>query len=194
MISPRQVIRLVEMADRVAARLCRRARSSHLALEDIRQELLLDVLARLPKHDPSLGSVEIFVAICLRHRSARMALNLRRDGIANHPVSLDEPFPGQDLVLVDTISEEQGYSAWIGQPTNRLSQLEHRLDLDRALSALPADALPVCATLLMEQSTSVPRTGLSRTTLHRRKHELRCQLLAAGISGPVEQTAQPVGI
>ena len=168
-------------ADRAAGRFCRQHAGPLLEQDDVRQDLLLDLLTRLRSFDLARSSLATFATICFQHRAARLSETIRRDQRARHPAALDAPLPGQpELKLLDTIAESDGYGAWIGQPVDRQSEHEHRLDLDRALSAMSPDVVPLCAAILRPGRTQTG-VGLSRTTIHRRLRELRCQLLAAGI-------------
>lgn len=182
------------MAGRTAMRICRRVRSHLLEWEDVRQELLLDLWSRLEAFDLQRGPAGPFVSMCFRHRSARLVRNARRELQARHPLPLDAPAEvGGTEELVDTLSEADGYAAWTGQPTDQFGQLERQLDLDRALSGLSWESLTICAALIMSDTDPADAAGMSRTTLHRRVHDLRCRLLAAGVGGAVEQIAHSVG-
>ncbi len=175
---------LVDQADHAAARFCRRQAGPLVEQDDVRQDLLLDLLTRLDRFDPARGSLPFFAAVCFNHRSARLGVAAGRDRQARRAVALDAPLPGSDgLTVLDTLSDSDGYSAWIGQPTDGIADLVGRLDFDRAVSALPGDALPICAALMRDDPDPAAGAGLPRTTFYRRVHELRCQLLAAGIDG-----------
>lgn len=170
-------------ADRAAARFGREHAGSMLEQDDVRQDLLLDLLTRLRSFDPTRSSLSTFAAICFQHRTTRLGVVARRDHRSRHPAALDAALPGRiGLTLLDTIAENDGYAAWTGQPTDGVAQRERDLDLDRALSALGPEVVPLCAALL-EGGRGRARAGLSRITIHRRVQELRCQLLAAGIGG-----------
>ena len=184
---------ILRNADRAAGRFCLKHGGPLLEQEDVRQDLLLDLLIRLKAFDPARSSLAFFAAICFRHRSARMAGAARRDRLARHPVALDAPLPGSEsLSLKDVIAEADGYGAWIGQPVNGVIEIEEQLDLDRILTTLPADAVPLCAVLMGDESDSAGVAGVSRTTLHRHVVELRCRMLAGGAT-PRRGTNRRVG-
>mgnify|MGYP001451786420 FL=1 len=84
------------IAEREARRVCRIARLPAQEREDIRQDLLLDLLTRLPAFDPARGSLEAFATVCFRHRGIRLAARIRRERDGRHPASLDEPIAGAD--------------------------------------------------------------------------------------------------
>lgn len=170
---------ILSYADRAADRLCRQHAGPRLEHDDVRQDLLLDLLTRLKGFDPARSSLPTFAAICFRHRATHLGILSGRERRGRHPAALDAPLPdGEGLILLDTISNGDGYGAWIGQSIDRHGASEQRLDFDRALSLLGPDAIPLCAALL--EPPQVAQT-LSRTTAHRRVHELRLQLLALGV-------------
>ena len=109
------------------------------------------------------------------------------------PQSLNAPLPGdRTTTRADTLSTDAGLGAWLGQDADPIEQFERRHDLDRALGTLPPDTVAVCAALL-QPGAERNRPGLSRSTVHRRLHDLRMRLLAAGVDGPVTQSANRVG-
>ncbi len=190
--APLDIQSLLTQAEIAAGRLCRRYRSHLLEHEDVRQDLLLDLVARLKLFDAAQSSLPTFAAICFQHRSTRLTRLLQRELQARHPAALDARIrPDSNRTLADTISEGDGYAAWIGQPVDAVGRVEYRLDLDRALTSLTDDAVPLCTNLLSETADPAAAAGLSRTTRHRRVRELRCQLLAAGV-GNLSGTSQPV--
>jgi hypothetical protein len=88
------------------------------------------------------------------------------------------------MTLLDTFAEDDGYLAWMGSPTNPIVALEDRLSVNRALSILDTKQIRLCAGLLTGSIGGMGgKSGSSRATLYRQLHEVRLQLLAAGI-GP----------
>ena len=158
----------------------------HLDQEDVRQDLVVDVLSRLHWFDPCRSPFRAFVVLCIAHRSALILRATVRETAARHPVDLDEALvSGSTVRIVDTLDESAGYGAWIGQPTDRLLELERRLDLDRAHQCDWTQRVS-CRSARTCFGIATPRasgTRGSRSTLHRRKHDLRCRLLAAGVDG-----------
>ena len=176
MISPGEAVRLVAMADRAAARFCRHDRGCRLEREDVRQDLLLDLVSRLRAYNPSRGSLETFASVCFRHRSARIRQAARRANMFRHPVELDAPVViGGGVRVIDTLSNDEGFAAWVGQPTDRTIELEQRLDLVLILAALPKDMSLLCVALVTDQPAF---PGRSRTTRYRRLRKLREELAA----------------
>jgi DNA-directed RNA polymerase specialized sigma24 family protein len=84
------------LAERYAQRLCRTlGRPSH-EREDMEQDMLLDLLARLSGFDPARGTLAAFATVCFQHRASRLATRLRREKRERHEASLDDVVPGQE--------------------------------------------------------------------------------------------------
>jgi RNA polymerase sigma-70 factor (ECF subfamily) len=173
------------LAARYARRLCQTlGRPSH-EREDFEQDMLLDLLTRLPGFDPARGTLAAFATVCFQHRASRLATRLRREMRERHAASLDDAVPGQeeDLTLADIIPESEGYAAWCGQQTNAFAALERRLDLERAGAVLDKRDHGICAQLTQCTPHELGQQGpLPRSVLYRRIGEMRLQLLAGGIA------------
>jgi hypothetical protein len=168
-------------ADRAAARLILRYRLSPEDRQDLRQELLVDLLLRLKSFDPCRGTLGAFSEVVIRHGMARLASSLRDAGSRHAPVSLDDPIAQGDPTLIgDMFSEEDGYLAWMGAQTDRIRALEDRLSLGRAFTELLNDDVNVCLDLVTG-SIQKTETGPSRATQYRRLKRARLGLLVAGI-------------
>jgi RNA polymerase sigma-70 factor (ECF subfamily) len=170
------------LAQEEARRLCRRLGLSAQDRDDFCQDLLVDLLARLPAYDPAKGEPGAFARVCLRHAALRIATQQARRRRSAQAVSLDDPLPGAEgLTLSDVLGDADSFAAWLGQPVNPIAELERRLDLERAAAAIPADDHPLCQALARGEPHPARQAGLSRTTAFRRLQELRLRLLAAGI-------------
>lgn len=172
-------------ADIAARRLVRQLRLPRADLDDVRQDLLADLIARLPAYDPGRGRLGAFAGVVLANRATRIANKVQRErrlsGAA--PVSLDETVPGSDgLTRGDLIAETDGLPALWGQPVDGFADAERRLDVERGLGSLdPADGA-LCAAL---SRTTVDRLAASghgaRSTLYRRVEDIRLALMALGM-------------
>ncbi|CAH0128108.1 sigma factor [Roseomonas sp. CECT 9278] len=173
------------LAERYARRLCRTLGRPGHEQEDMEQDMLLDLLARLRGFDPARRTLAAFATVCFRHRASRLATRLRREKRERHEASLDDAVPGQEeeLTLADIIPESEGYAAWCGQQTDAVSALERRLDLDRAGAILDQRDHSICAALTHSTPHELGQQGpLPRSVLYRRIRELRLRLLAGGIA------------
>lgn len=162
-------------------------RRLHLAsheIDDAKQDLLVDFLARVAAFDPNKAELGAFARVCFRHEAARIVRRVLRERAARHVLSLDDALPGSDgLTLGDTLAEDDGYAAWCGQPTDAVASLERRLDLASAAETIDPEDHALCAALseytpheFGEQHT------MPRMRIYRRMREVRFRLLAAGIT------------
>jgi RNA polymerase sigma-70 factor (ECF subfamily) len=152
--------------------------------EDLRQDLLVDFLARLPAFDPARAELAAFARLCFRHASARIARRVQRERAVRHTLSLDDALPGRDrLTLGDTVGEADGYGAWCRQPIDAITALERRLDLERAAAiAVDPEDRHLCAGLSVHTPHELGELRtMPRMRIYRRIRELRLRLLAAGI-------------
>lgn len=155
---------LHRLADGYARRTCRIARLPAHQADDIRQDMLLDLLPRLSAFDPARGSVAAFAVTCFRHRGSRI---MRRRG-ASRRIGLDDQ---------DDACDQADTSDAIGA-------LELRLDLARVCAVLDEADAALCVALSNCSAHALARrTGASRAGLYRRMHEIRMRMLAAGIAG-----------
>ena len=177
---------LLHEADLAARRLCRQLRLPHQELADLRQEFLLDLIARLPAFDPKRGSLGAFAGTVMANRATRIAWNVACDrrlyGIV--PVSLDEALPnGGGATRGDITSEEQGLAAVLGQPVNGFAQVEGRIDLERGLGKLGPEERALAAARLRSSAHRLAQSGMaSRSGLYRRLRDLRLVLVASGLA------------
>jgi RNA polymerase sigma-70 factor (ECF subfamily) len=181
-ISRSDLANLLDEADAAAARLRRRLRLPRADLDDLRQDLLLDLIRRLPAFDARRGSIGAFAGIILRNQASRIAMRLRRERLASCGGLLPLDAMGSDgRTLGDQLAEEDGLAAWFGGCVCGVEAADRRIDLSRALGALETRDLTLCAAM-----AQCPVRGLagrchgSRATLYRRLRNLRCVLAAHG--------------
>jgi RNA polymerase sigma-70 factor (ECF subfamily) len=176
---------LLHEADAAARRLTRKLRLSKDDLADVRQELLVDVIGRLPAFDPNRGSLGAFAGIVMANRAARLAHKVKRERrlYGAVPTSLDETLPkGDGATRGDLVSDEDGLSAYFGQPVDAFAEVERRLDVERGLGALdPNDARLSAALSQSNIDELVDRGHATRSSLYRRVKNIRLALLAAGL-------------
>lgn len=183
-LSPYDLRILRQEADRAAWRLMRRLRLLHDDLADLRQELLVDLFARLPAFDRSRGTLGAFAGLVMTHQATRIAGRIRRDrelfGI--RPVSLDDSHAGSDAATRgDAIAEDHSLSAWFGQPVDTFAEVERRLDVERGLGSLDRRDGALCAALSQATVTELAAAGHgARSSLYDRIREIRLALVAAG--------------
>jgi RNA polymerase sigma-70 factor (ECF subfamily) len=181
-ISRSDLATLLDEADAAAARLRRRLRLPHAELDDLRQDLLLDLIRRLPAFDARRGSIGAFAGIILRNHASRIALRLRRERRATGGGLLSLDAAGSDgRTLGDGLAEDDGLAAWYGGRVCSVDETDRRIDLARALGALHPRDLMLCAAMVQCPVRGLVGRGHgSRATLYRRLRELRCVLAAHG--------------
>ena len=83
---------LLHEADIAARRLVRQLRLPRADLDDVRQDLLVDLIARLSTYDADRGSLGAFAGTVLTNRAARIANKVKRERsmYGATPISLDE--------------------------------------------------------------------------------------------------------
>ena len=177
----------LDEADVAARRLHRRLCQPAADLDDLRQDLLIDLICRLPAFDASRGSIGAFAGIVLRNQSSRIALRHHRDWRCRGGVlvSLDAPHgPGATDTLGETLSQSDGLATWHGQDGEEFALNDLRHDLARVLGQLAPNVRLFCAALGQCPLRDLVAQGVgSRSALYRRTGELRFDLTARGL-GP----------
>lgn len=185
-LSPDDIETIIREADAAARRLRRRLRLPVCEREDLSQELLIDLLRRLPAYDPSRGSIGAYAGIVLRNQSSRIAMRHHRQRRAQGGLllALDVPLAGTREPVGDTLTEDDGLAAWHGQTCCAAAATELHHALQAALARLPAEDRRLCAALAHRPVTALAAEGFgSRSTLYRRLSDLRHVLTAYGL-GP----------
>jgi DNA-directed RNA polymerase specialized sigma24 family protein len=146
--------------------LVRRFRLPEADLDDLRQDLLVELLKRLHHFDPNRGTLGAFAATIIKHCASSFALRLRRDRTQIDPRSLDEPDKRPDgTTLGQILSEDRGYLAWISQAEDHVTRLERDLTLRRGVKALAPEQLQLLEQLSDHSVQSLSGNGVrSRAT------------------------------
>ena len=185
-IPPDDIETVIREADAAAQRLRRKLCLPVYEREDLGQDLLVDLLRRLPGYDPARGSIGAFANIVLRNQSSRIAMRYHRQRRAQGGplLSLDVPLSGAREPVGDTLTEDDGLSAWHGQTCCAVAVTELQHALQSALAQLPAEDRRFCAALAHRPVTALAAEGFgSRSALYRRVSDLRHVLTAYGL-GP----------
>ena len=185
-LSPDDIETIIREADTAARRLRRRLQLQSCDREDLGQDLLVDLLRRLPAHDPARGTIGAFANIVLRNQSSRIAIRHHRQRRAQGGslLSLEVPLAGTREPVGDTLTEDDGLAAWHGQTCCAATVTELHHALQAALAQLPAEDRRFCAALAHRPITALTAEGFgSRSALYRRLANLRHVLTAHGL-GP----------
>jgi len=172
---------LLDEATLVARWLHRRFNPPPADLEDIRQELLLDLIRRMPAFDPERGTLGAFAGVVLRNQTGRIAGRVarRRRDSGGPLLSLDTP--GSDgIALIDRIAEDIHLTGW--QVCDSSGGIEQRHDVSTALGFLSTPDRALCLALRHVSVARLVDHGFgSRAGIYRRLRELRFQLTALGL-------------
>jgi RNA polymerase sigma-70 factor (ECF subfamily) len=182
-ISPDDHATLIEEATFAARRLHRKLVLPTADLDDLRQDLLVDLICRLPGFDARRGSIGAFANIVLRNQSSRIAIRHHRQRRAQGGtvISLDAPVSAGTEPLGCVLAEADGLAAWHGQDRSAVDDAETHHDLARALGGLSEDTHGLCAALgTCPVPEIVSRTGISRSALYRHIARLRLDLAMRG--------------
>jgi DNA-directed RNA polymerase specialized sigma24 family protein len=167
-VDPRAVQFVRYHARRLAARRAVRG----WEVEDYEQDLIADLLARLPRFDPSRASRATFGDRVIRHRvSTLIAAGARVRRIEQETV---EP----------SVAETDGDA----QVPSLEAQCSICLDLDRFICGLP-DRLRCCCHWLMADNRRAAAAvmGLHRSTLYQSARDLQQRAIEAGLDAYIGQ-------
>ena len=164
---------LFAAADAAAARLRWRLRLPPAEHDDLRQELLLDLIRRLPGFDPDRGGLGAFASVVLRNRSSLICARLTR-GWSDH---------GGGLVSLDAPARSDPLVETLPYPDGEMGDAERRIDVARVLARLQRRDRALCAAVVRWPVDHLVEQGFgSRATLYRRIHEFRHVLAAHGLA------------
>jgi RNA polymerase sigma-70 factor (ECF subfamily) len=185
-ISPSQLATLIDETDVAARRLHRKLALPAADLDDLRQDLLVDLICRLPGFDKLRGSIGAFANIVLRNECARIAIRHHRQRRAQGGMmlSLDASVAGSVEPLGCLLAESDGLAAWHGQDRDTQADIRTREAVQSALARLPEADRRFCCALAHRSVTALAAEGFgSRSALYRRLADLRHVLTAYGL-GP----------
>src|SRR5262245_58868425 len=129
-IELRTILHEAEVATR---RLVRRLCLPEVDVDDVRQDLLVDLLSRLRAFDATRGTLGGFAGLIMANRATRLARRIRKyRRLFDSAVSLDAPAGDfEDEPLGARIAEEQGIAAVLGHWQNPAVAVERCLDFQR---------------------------------------------------------------
>jgi RNA polymerase sigma-70 factor (ECF subfamily) len=174
---------------------------------DLEQDLVIDVLRRLPRFDPAIAKRETFIARIVEHHVATI-VESQKAGIRDYRQragSLDERREEDDGSSADgpPVLDEKEYVRETLTSAQRDEDLHAlRLDLEKVLSELPGDGSvdlrALCVRLQTSTVSDVSReTGVPRGTVYEAIGKLRTRFERAGLSvyleGSDRKRTPPVG-
>ncbi|MBE0566075.1 MAG: sigma-70 family RNA polymerase sigma factor [Krumholzibacteria bacterium] len=149
-------------------------------IEDIKQDLWMDLLLRLPAYDPERSSLRTFITRLVRNKRENLRESYRamkRDVWKAGP-SLDEEIELEDGVAGrrgDLLNSDDYDQNVRGRNLTALARLELSIDIRAVLRGLDEEQLIICQ--LIEDAPSLVAVaralGMSRPTLYQRLAVLR---------------------
>jgi DNA-directed RNA polymerase specialized sigma24 family protein len=172
---------LLHEADAGAKRLARRFDLSTHDRDDIRHELLVDLLVRAQAFAPSRGSLGAFAGTIIRHRSSRIGHRIRRENRFFADMPKSRTFTDAEGAQID--SPQENAERTHENLTNEAAIVETRIDLQRALASLSSSDIGLCGALIDHTPTEISRSsGRSRASIYRAIKKIRTHIVDSGIS------------
>lgn len=154
--------------------------------EDVEQELMVDLLRRLPRFDAGRATYRTFVARIVAHGAARLLAASRSENSNGRRAALSlsdqvSNGEGETVERWQTLDEGVGRRRSGGGVDPELLR-DLRLDVADVLVGLPPEMRGLCERLLRDSVRSVARsTGTSHPTLLRRIRPIRAAFESAGL-------------
>lgn len=156
-------------------------------MEDVQQDLIEDVLRRLPKFDDDRASVKTFICRIINHKIAdllkRHEAACRGNGDAKE--SLDDWVRDETGTWVRRAAtfEESRSRAHLGvAPRSDHEQRELEVDLASVMASLPPEQRDVCTMLRTKTPSEIAReTGMSRSAIYKHIAAIRMAFNKAGL-------------
>lgn len=156
-------------------------------LEDLEQELMLDLLRRLPKWDAAQAQLKTFVSRIVDHKIATL-ITAQKAGIRNYRDrghSLNAPLVPEDDESVERgeIIDLDDYLLRTGKASRPLAELDDlRIDVWRVIDRLPPRLRDLCERLRTQTVAEISRdTGIPRGTIYELVTKLRVIFEKAGL-------------
>jgi len=155
--------------------------------EDLEQEMILDLLQRLPKYNPDRAQRNTFIARVVEHKIATI-IEARKAGLRDYRLcncSLNERLEdgeGGSVERIEIIDQEDylRLTAGLSRSTAELRDLS--FDVRQAIEKLPPELRELCRRLGVDTVTELSRdTGVPRGTIYESLKKLRAILEVAGL-------------
>lgn len=155
--------------------------------EDLEQEMILDLLQRLPKYNPDRAQRNTFIARVVEHKIATI-IEARKAGLRDYRLcncSLNERLEdgeGGSVERIEIIDQEDylRLTAGLSRSTAELRDLS--FDVRQAIEKLPPELRELCQRLGVDTVTELSRdTGVPRGTIYESLKKLRAILEVAGL-------------
>jgi RNA polymerase sigma-70 factor (ECF subfamily) len=155
--------------------------------EDLEQEMILDLLQRLPKYNPDRAQRNTFIARVVEHKIATI-IEARKAGLRDYRLcncSLNERLEdeeGGSVERMETIDQEDYLRLTGGLSRSTAELRDLSIDVRQAIEKLPPELRELCRRLGIDTVTELSRdTGVPRGTIYESLKKLRANLEAAGL-------------
>ncbi len=155
--------------------------------DDLRQELMSDLLERLPKFDSGRADIKIFISTVVDNRLATL-IKHREAQCRDHRCverSLDEPVPGEDgewTTFGESITEEEARSRLGHAGRSEHERVDLALDVQMVLGQLDEADRQLCLELQVKTPLEISREkSISRSSIYERIAEIRNKFIQAGL-------------
>lgn len=167
----------------LASKLSRQNAVPGMDREDFEQDLVLDLLRRIGRHDPARASLETFAEHVIDNRVATLTRPCARLRAERQQVSIDiAPTGNGDEQTPGELSKESLTTAADAKPSDVEDVLSLRIDIDRFIGKL-SPALRLCAEIMGNGNVAegASKAGLHRSTIYERLAQLRVEAAAVGL-------------
>jgi len=155
--------------------------------QDLEQEMIFDLLRRLPKFKPERAQRNTFIARVVEHKVATI-IEAQKAGMRDYRLcscSLNDRFENEEggsVERIDTINQDD-YLQRTGKLSRPISDLRGlSIDVRSAVEKLPPELRELCKRLQVESVTDISRdTGIPRGTIYESIKKLRSLFEDAGL-------------
>lgn len=155
--------------------------------QDLEQEMVFDLLRRLPKFKPERAQRNTFIARVVEHKVATI-IEAQKAGMRDYRLcscSLNDRFENEEggsVERIDTINQDD-YLQRTGKLSRPISDLRGlSIDVRSAVEKLPPELRELCKRLQTESVTDISRdTGIPRGTIYESIKKLRKLFEDAGL-------------
>ena len=175
----------VKLIQRKSYQLVGNAGFSDADREDIEQELMMDLLSRLPDYDPALAERNTFISRIVNRRIATLIEKRsawRRDYRLNEYSLNDDRMTDNGAERQEQISEDE-YRMRIGSQGPSSGDLHDLIiDVNQVLESLSPALRDLCERLKTQTVAEISRdTGIPRSTIYESIQKLRDLFKSAGM-------------
>lgn len=168
----------------LASKLSRQNAVPGMDREDFEQDLVLDLLRRIGRHDPGRASLETFAEHVIDNRVATLTRPCARLRAERELVSIDCPPSSSDSDVGPDQQPDDSLIIGNGDvdPYDIESGLSLRIDVERFVGKL-TPALRLCAEIMANGNVAegASKAGLHRSTIYERLAHLRAEAAALGL-------------